>query len=644
MLGVLVYAYFLFMGYVYSCRVFNKKDVYFRAWMGGVFGHAILMMGIVLPSIFCGFTYLSHIILIVLTALPAAWIAKKDGIGYLKASLGVRNDDEQSAMGGRILVCLVLPITLVIGVLLTSHILAPYEGGGYGCGQCTFGDLQMHLGFVTSIAEQRQFPPNYVFLDGYKMNYPFFVDMLSSTLYLFGTPLRWAVLIPSWLISGLLVMGFYFLAHKITGGKAASVLATVFFFFCGGFGFSYFLEGAKADRTAFTKIFTDYYHTPTNYNENNIRWANSICDMIIPQRTTMAGWFMLMPTLWLLIDALKTKSRKSYIALGLLAACMPMIHTHSFLALGMISAVLFFAYLFDEKKPEEKKAYMINWVIFGGIVAVIAAPQLICWTFRQTSGNESFLKYQFNWVNHNDPYFWFYLKNWGIAALFAVPAVLKADRDGKRLISGCAFIFIVAEMILFQPNEYDNNKLFFVVYMILLIVMSDWLVMMWDKLKGVPGRAYLAVVVIIAGTLSGALTIGREYRSGNQYQTFTEDKIEMAEYIKENTPRDAVFLTSSYHLNPVPTLAGRSIYVGSSLYVYFHGMGDEYGKRNAALKKAYEGSYDNLVSFCRENRIDYVYVGSNEKGTDDYKVNESAISKLEKVYSVGTETLYKVNG
>lgn len=640
MIGILIYVYFLFIGYFYSCHLFKEKNIFFRGWMGGIFGHVILMMGIVLPAVICGFNYISHIILIVLSAAPAAWLIKKNGTGYFKEILRFNGAGEtETGMDWKVFVCLILPITVIIGVLMTNHILAPYEGGGYASGQCTFGDLQMHLGFVTSIAEQGKFAPNYVFLNGYTLNYPFFVDMLSSSLYLFGTSLRWAVLIPSYIISMLIAMGFYIVAFRLTKRKAAAILATVFFFFCGGFGFSYFFEGAKADHNAFTMIFKDFYHTPTNYNEHNIRWANSICDMIIPQRTTMAGWLMIFPTLWLLLDAIRSKSRVRYITLGILAGSMPMIHTHSFLALGMICAVLFFAYLIEEKKPEDKKAYFINWVIFGGIVAVMAAPQLLYWTFRQTAGNESFLKYQFNWVNHNDPYFWFYLKNWGIAALFAVPAIMGTSKDNKKLLCGCGFIFIIAELILFQPNEYDNNKLFFIVYMILLMIVSEWLVTIWDKLKGVKGRVYLAVIVILAGTLSGALTIGREYNSGAEYQTFSEDKIAMGEYIKENTPKDAVFLTSTYHLNPVPTLAGRNIYLGSSLYVYFHGLGNEYYTREAAMKSAYSGSYENLKKFCEENGIDYVYVGSNE---NDLNPKQSVLNRLEKVYSVGTETLYKV--
>lgn len=632
--GVILYLYFLFVGFLYSNTLFDKKDIYFKAWMGGIFGTLMLMSGIILPASIFDFTIVSHIILAVIVIVPYIVLkaAKQD-----KKLIDIKVKGAEEYMDTKIFLCLILPISFVIWVLMTNHILAPMDDGSYSSGQCTYGDLQMHLSFITSIAEQREFPPEYSLLAGTELNYPFFVDMLSSSLYLFGTPLRLSVLLPSYVISMLLVMGFYNLAYTLTKRKASAILATVFFFINGGFGFAYFLEGAKADSTVFTDIFNGYYTTPTNLNEKNIRWSNTICDMIIPQRTTMAGWCLIIPSIWLLLDALKSKSRKIFIVLGVIAGFMPMVHTHSFLALGMICAVLFFLYL---SKEEDKKAYIINWVIFGGIIAIIAAPQLFFWTFRQTSGNESFLRYGFNWVNHNDTYFWFYLKNWGVVALFMLPAVINTSKDNKRLLLGCLFIFIVAEFILFQPNEYDNNKLFYIVYMIVLIIVCEWLVNIYDKLKGVKGRSYLAVIIIIAGTMSGALTIGREYISGGMYQTFSTDAIKMADYIKENTDKDAVFLTSTNHTNPVATLAGRTIYVGSSLYVYFHGMGNEFYERENNLKEAYKGSYEDMLTFCKENNIQYVYVGHAEKST--LSPNQDMLNKLEKVYSIGTEDLYRI--
>ncbi len=636
MLGILLYLIFIFLGYTYSCCIFSEKDIYWRGWMGGIFGNILLMAGIAVPSIFMGFSYLSHAVLLVLSLIPLIFILKKKGIKNLR-ELFLNKNGEECGINRNIFFLLIVPVVLVISALMTNHILVPSESGGFASGQSTFGDLQMHLGFVTSIAEQKQFPPNYAFLDGQLLNYPFFVNMLSSSLHLFGTPLRWAVLIPSYVISLLLVSGFYIVAHRLTKRKSASVLATVLFFFGGGFGFAYFLNGAKADPTVFTNIFTEYYKTPTNLPDYNLRWVNPICDMIIPQRTTMAGWCMFFPALWLLLEALQKKERKFYIILGILAGCMPMVHTHTFLALGMICAVLFFAYLVNQK---DKKSYTINWIIFGAIVFVMAAPQLFFWTFRQSVNNDSFLRYGFNWVNKNDPYFWFYLKNWGITALFAVPAILYASKDNKKLLLACGFIFCIAEFVLFQPNEYDNNKLFFIVYMILIIMVSNWLIHIWDVLKGVKGRVYLAVITITAGVFSGTISIIREYISGGAYETFNKNDIVMAEYIKENTPSDAVFLTSTHHLNPVVTLAGRNIYVGSSLYVYFHGMDDEYFNRSEAVKNIYKASAEELTEFCKDNGITYVYVGKNER--NEHSPSEETLSRLEKVFSVGSESLYAI--
>ena len=131
--------------------------------------------------------------------------------------------------------------------------------------------------------------------------------------------------------------------------------------------------------------------------------------------------------------------------------------------------------------------------------------------------------------------------------------------------------------------------------------------------------------------------------SGPNVFPFSKDKIAMADYIRDNTPSDAVFMTGTYHLNAVPTLAGRNIYLGSSLYVYFHGMGDEYYRRKTELGNAFSGTYEELMQFCKENNISYVYVGADEKNSSDYTVNENAINRLEKVYSAGTEALYKID-
>ncbi len=633
MIGIIYYLLFLVLGFIYSKYIF-KKNFYFHLWIGMILGNVILMFGIIIPSFIFDFTIISHIILLIIAIIPLIIIIIKKGFNsFKKRVFTFLNDGE---MSGKIFLLLIIPIFFVIAILLTNHILVPLENGAVASGQSTYGDLNMHLGFITSIAEQKVFPPNYAFLSGTKLNYPFLVDSLSSSLYLFGTSLRMSILIPSYVLSLSLVMGFYFLSYKITSNKRAAIISCIFFFLGGGLGFIYFLDGAKGDIASFTRIFTDYYHTPTNFNEMNIRWANPICDMIIPQRTTMAGWFMLMPTLWLLIEGSKTGKRKYFVILALLASTMPMIHTHSFLALGVISLGMMIIDLIIKK---DKKQTFYNYLIYGLIVILIAFPQLFYWTFSQTIGNESFLKYHFNWVNKVDPYIWFYVKNWGITFIFLIPAFIYADKDNKKIIISAFLLFLLAEFIIFQPNEYDNNKLFFVSYMIFIIMVSNYLIYLFNKLKGVKGRIFFSIIIIILGTLSGVLTIGREYKSGGIYQTFSHDMIKMSDYIKKNTDSESIFLTSDTHINPIVSLAGRNIYVGSSLYVYFHGFIDEYNNRSMEIHNMYFSNYEELKDFCKENNITYIYYGDYEKAIND---NWYTINYLEKVIGFGSEELYKI--
>ena len=70
MLGVLIYLYFLFMGFLYSNELFKDKDIFFRGWMGGIFGSLLLMAGIVPFAFILGFSYASHIVLIIAAAVP----------------------------------------------------------------------------------------------------------------------------------------------------------------------------------------------------------------------------------------------------------------------------------------------------------------------------------------------------------------------------------------------------------------------------------------------------------------------------------------------------------------------------------------------------------------------------------------------
>ena len=84
-------------------------------------------------------------------------------------------------------------------------------------------------------------------------------------------------------------------------------------------------------------------------------------------------------------------------------------------------------------------------------------------------------------------------------------AVLEARRRGYLdIVLGMAGIFIVAELILFQPNEYDNNKLLYVWFLLCLPMAADY------ALVPVLASSIILVPMIAEAACEGCLRIDKE--------------------------------------------------------------------------------------------------------------------------------------
>ena len=111
--------------------------------------------------------------------------------------------------------------------------------------RCTYGDMNFHLGIITSIAEQGTFPPDYSIFPGAKLDYYFFCDSVSSSLLIFGSGLRGAYILPMLFGFALTFCGFWFLADSILKNRKKTLLAFLLFFLNGGLGTMYFLSDGE---------------------------------------------------------------------------------------------------------------------------------------------------------------------------------------------------------------------------------------------------------------------------------------------------------------------------------------------------------------------------------------------------------------
>ena len=519
-------------------------------------------------------------------------------------------------------------------VLLSSHTIVEKDGALY-VGQSTYGDLAMHLGFISSIAVQGKFPPMYSICPDKPVCYPFLSESVGATFYLFGTSLRFATMLTAAYAFLLVILGVYFFFEEWLGEQRKALFAMLLFFIGGGFGFWYFFDLIKANPENLSRLFTAFYETPTNFVSNGLRWVNPIADMMIPQRALLFGWALLFPCLFLLHRASFKRDTSAFLPLAFLAGCLPLIHTHSFLALGMISGFCLLRAVF----LQQGKRQLLGFATYLGIVLLLALPQLVLFTFKQSG---SFLKLHFNWANESDNYFWFYIKNFGLIALLAPIAFIAARKEDRGVVGGAILVWLIAEFIQFQPNPYDNNKLLFVSFAYACGLVGSWLIDTKDRLErgGVRNRAStaaLSALVCVTLFLSGILTLGREYVS--EYQLINQNELLAANYVKENAAPDATFLTYNNHNNCIAALTGRNIVCGSGSYLYFHGV--DYSAREEALALLYEQPSTYFVALAKEYHIDYVLIGDSERA--NYNIDFDYFeSQFDVFYQNDSVVIYRV--
>ena len=219
-----------------------------------------------------------------------------------------RSWDEEEGRITRQTLLLVLPLTALGGYLQYTHVMRVDAWGNWNVGQATYGDLPMHMSFVTGLAGKR-FPADYPFYPGHRLSYPFLADSLSTSFYLLGCGLQLSLILPGTFMMALCYMGVVALGREMTIGRKTAVLAALLFFLNGGLGFLYDFDQAAGydpdgSLTVLGRIKTimeGYYKTPTNQPEpNNLRWSNVIADLMIPQRTLLGGWAMGIPCFYLL--------------------------------------------------------------------------------------------------------------------------------------------------------------------------------------------------------------------------------------------------------------------------------------------------------------------------------------------------------
>ena len=270
----------------------------------------------------------------------------------------------------------------------------------------------------------------------------------------------------------------------------------------------------------------------------------------------------------------------------------------------------------------------------GVQTCALPISQLITWTFQQAQG-EQFVRGFFNWANLNDTYLGFYFKNIGIVWVLSIVALIFTRSRNYFIVSPSFFIWFVAELIVFQPNVYDNNKILYIGYLFLCLLTADYLVEIVKKFSRKALRAAVVSAVLVLSSVSAVLTMGREYVS--DYQLYSADGLAMCRYIEGHTEPTDVILTDTRYNNEVVSLTGRNIVCGSPSFLYYHGL--DYQTQEADVANMYQNPQDQEL--YDKYHVKYVYLSNSERYNYSVTSEEGFLQYFEVVHREGDVVLYR---
>lgn len=524
---------------------------------------------------------------------------------------------------------LLVLFAMLFGNLLQTHMLEEKPDGLYS-GGATWADLPWHLAIIhrgvevglDAIRENPVFP-------GTTLAYPFLPDHLSAVLVRSGASLRSSLTVPAMLFLLASVAAIYSLARSMTGSTLAAFLSPLLVLFFGSVtGLYYLVRDYKAflwQPEFLTSMPRDYSHL----SQENINIGNFISEYLLPQRASDFGLFfgvISIHLLWLYWD---TSRQKFLLLAGFVLSLMPLIHFHSFVALtlvaGFLSVIQFVA------EPRKWKTTLESWLIFILPLLAIALPQA---SWILPAGGGGFLRTQYGWMKGEDWLFVFWLKNLSPHLFVFAFAYWFAKPKLKSFFIAFILLFVLGNVVIFQPWVFDNVKLFF--WSILVgCILSGFLFAELYRRYRFRGLT-LALFLFLAMTGTGVASVWRE--SHLSWRIFSTQQIELAKFIRERTSKDALFLTSDRHDNPVASLAGRRILMGYRGWLWSHGI--DYRSRERDVFDMYRGG-ERAIVLMRKYGVDYVLI-ENDK-IQEFHINpEFFLQRFPVAYADGTNTLLQI--
>lgn len=601
-----------------------------RIAAGALIGTVILGYLMLLVSSFVGLNILGLTLVLFFVNTVGILLIRKDNIDAIK--------DDWQDFKRRIKQLPWLVYFFFIGIFLfifgylAFHLLTFQNGRFFVQPVHAYGDISLHLSIISSFAFGDNFPIQSPILSGTKISYPFLVDFITA---IFVNPLSLRLDQATALVGILLMFSVVILlaefSLKITKSKLAACLVLILFFFNGGLGFWHFFEDLQLSNLSFFQFLQILPRDYTALKELGYFWINVVISMFLPQRSFLLGFPLSILILYIFWE-LSVQFNVRRLILGiLLASLLPIIHIHSLIVLSPFLLWLIVSMFLKNKNK-------IILTIILGFIGILIIFLLSKFFLQQSETPFSLMKYKIGWMAPENEILDFYLKNFGYI-LFFIPLAIIGGLIKRSKLAYFALIgqlwFVIPSLFILQPWEFDNTKFFIYWYFSSVFVLAFLLskIILSKNITGIILVGTIMYVLVFAGFLDIVRLISS---SGVKYEIYSPQAIKLAEFIKKNSPKDAVFLSIDKSDNPGVSLAGRKTVVGYHGWLWTYGL--NYSSREADVRSMLSGAAD--ASLFKKYNVGYVLLFENEE--NNYIINRNYFSNYQLIYNQDGYKIYKI--
>ena len=159
--------------------------------------------------------------------------------------------------------------------------------------------------------------------------------------------------------------------------------------------------------------------------------------------------------------------------------------------------------------------------------------------------------------------------------------------------------------------------------------------------RGLLGKI-IATLLFISLITAGLLEVSRIVASNHpNIQLWTQEDIELANMIDNNTEPQSVILTAAVHNHPATTLAGRKVVLGFSGNAWSWGYSD-WQVREIDVRNILQANPNTIEALLNKYKIDYVLISSWERNFESQLNQEYFQKNYELVIGSNDFKLYKI--